>query len=201
LAPDNYFLSKGKQIQGGLTIRPVSENLLNSYETGDIRKTFSIEPGFTYNGVTETHSFMKKYIDLSKVPSNRLDWPINFIVFRYTNVLMMRAECILHGAAGNQSDVDDIMNKVRTRAGLTTKVSDTNLSQLMEEKRREFVNEGLRWHDLVRSGLVETVMNAWIPVEDVQKQMQPFKKEYIIYPIPQSEIDVKQGLYTQNPEY
>ncbi len=201
LAPDNYFLSKGKQVQGGLTIRPVAENLLNTFEPGDIRKTFAIEPGFTYNGVTETRSFMKKYIDLTKVPSNRLDWPINFIVFRYTDVLMMRAECILNGAAGTQAEVDDIMNKIRVRAGLMANASQTTLPQLMEEKRREFINEGLRWHDLVRSGLVETIINAWIPAEDVQKQMQAFKKDYIIYPIPQSELDVKIGLYEQNSGY
>jgi hypothetical protein len=71
----------------------------------------------------------------------------------------------------------------------------------MEERRKEFASEGLRWHDLVRSGLVETKMAAWIPAEDVLKMMQPFQKNYIIYPIPQSELDVKQGLYVQNPGY
>jgi hypothetical protein len=48
--------------------------------------------------VTETRSFLKKWIDLTKVPSNRIDWPINFIVIRYTDILMLKAECILHGA-------------------------------------------------------------------------------------------------------
>src|SRR5262249_30055786 len=106
LAPDSWFQSLGKGTQGGLTIRPVSTNLLNSYETGDTRKAFSIQNGFTYNGVTETRSFFKKYVDVSKVPSNRLDWPINFIVLRYTDVLMLKAECILHSAPGTQADVD-----------------------------------------------------------------------------------------------
>ncbi len=66
LAPDPWFQSQGKQVQGGLTIRPVAQNLLNSYEAADTRKPFSIQAGYTFNGVTETRSFFKKYIDLTR---------------------------------------------------------------------------------------------------------------------------------------
>lgn len=187
-------------MQGGLTIRPVSNSLLNSYEATDIRKTFNIQTGYTYNGVTETRSFFKKLVDLTKVPSNRVDWPINFIVMRYTDVLMLKAECILKGAPGTQAEVIAIVNQVRQRAGLGT-VASVTLPELMEERRREFAGEGSRWHDLVRSGLVETVIPAWIATEDVQKQIKPFNKNYIIYPVPQSQLDVQQGLYTQNAGY
>ncbi len=200
LVPDTYFQSQGKSTQGGLTIRPVAVNLLNSYEAGDNRKAFTIQSGYTYNGVAETQSFFKKWVDLTKVPANRLDWPINFIVLRYTDVLMLKAECILKGAAGTQADVDGIVNQVRARAGLAAR-SNATLPQLMEERRKEFAAEGSRWHDLVRSGLVETVIPAWIAAEDVRKQMLPFQKNYNIYPVPQSELDVKLGLYTQNPGY
>ncbi len=137
---------------------------------------------------------------LPEVPANRFDWPINYIALRYTDVLMLKAECILKGAPGTQAEVDAIVNQVRVRAGLGT-ISNVNLARLMEERRKEFAAEGLRWHDLVRSGLVETIIPAWIATEDVQKQMQPFNKNYILYPIPQSELDVKQGLYTQNDGY
>jgi starch-binding outer membrane protein, SusD/RagB family len=200
LAPDTWFQSLGKGTQGGLTIRPVSNDLLSSYETNDTRKTFSIQTGYTYNGVTESRSFFKKYIDASKTPANRLDWPINFIALRYTDVLMMKAECILHGATGTQADVDAIVTQVRARAGLGP-VTNVTLQQLMEERRREFAAEGTRWHDLVRSGLITTVMPAWITKEDVGHVMQPFQTNYILYPVPQSELDVKPGLYDQNLGY
>lgn len=200
LAPDTWFQSLGKGTQGGLTIRPVSNDLLSSYETGDTRKTFSIQSGYTYSGVTESRSFFKKYIDVSKTPANRLDWPINFIALRYTDVLMMKAECILHGATGTQADVDAIVTQVRARAGLGP-VTNVTLPQLMEERRKEFAAEGTRWHDLVRSGLVTTVMPAWITKEDVGHVMQPFQTNYILYPVPQSELDVKPGLYDQNLGY
>lgn len=202
LVPDAWFLSQGKAVQGGLTIRPVSQDLLNSYQASDTRKAFSIQSGFTYNGVTETNSFFKKYVDLTKVPTNnRLDWPINFIVLRYTDVLLLKAECILNGASGTQLEVDAIVNKVRERAGLLTPMVNVTLPELMEERRKEFAAEGSRWHDLVRSGLVENVIPNWIAAEDVQKTMQPFNKNYIIYPIPQSEINIRPASFAQNPGY
>lgn len=201
LVPDTWFQSLGKTTQGGLTIRPVSNDLLNSYEANDVRRNFSVQTGFTFNGSTETRSFFKKYVDITRVPTNnRLDWPINFIVQRYTDILMLKAECILNGAPGTQTEVDAIVNQVRQRAGLVP-LSNVTLPQLMEERRKEFAAEGLRWHDLVRSGLVETKIPAWIAAEDVQKQMQSFVKDYIIYPVPQSQLDVRQGLYTQNQGY
>jgi len=203
LVPDAYFLSIGKPIQGGLEIRPVSNNLQSSYEAGDVRKTFSIQPGYTgTGGVVESQSFFKKYMDISKIPASRTDWPINFIVSRYTDILLLKAECVLHGAAGSQAaDVDNVVNTIRIRAGLTGNQVNVTLPQLMEERRKEFAAEGTRWHDLVRSGLVSTVMPAWIAVDDVKKLIQPFMANYIIYPVPQSQLDVKPGLYTQNPGY
>lgn len=201
LAPDNWFQALGKGTQGGLTIRPVSTDLLNAYEVGDKRKDTTIQNGFSFQTTTESRSFFKKYVDISKVPTNnRLDWPINFIVLRFTDILMLKAECILKGAPGSSADVDGIVNQVRNRAGLGT-VANVTLPQLMQERRKEFAAEGSRWHDLVRSGLVETVMPAWIAAEDIQHVMQPFQKNYILYPIPQSELDVKPGLYEQNLGY
>jgi len=200
LVPDDWFKSVGQQVQGGLTIRPVSQDLLTSYEAGDIRKDFSITEGYTNNGVTNTNPFFTKFVDLSHVPANRVDWPINFIAMRYTDLLMMKAECILNGASGTQGEVDDIVNMVRNRAGLGS-LSNVTKDQLFEERRHEFAAEGLRWHDLVRSGMVETTITNWIAAEDAQNAIQPFTANYIIYPVPQSQLDVKSGLYTQNPGY
>ena len=202
LVPDSWFTSLGKIVQGGLTIRPVSTNLLNSYEAADTRKAFTIQTGYTVNGVVEPRSFFKKYVDLTKVPTaNRLDWPINFIVLRYTDILLLRAECSLNGGGGTlATDVLAPVNQVRLRAGLTT-VTTLTLPQLMEERRKEFAAEGTRWHDLVRSGLVITKIPAWIATEDVQRQMQPFVKDFVIYAVPQTQLDVKPGLYTQNSGY
>ncbi|OQP38663.1 carbohydrate-binding protein SusD [Niastella yeongjuensis] len=202
LVPDTYFRSMGKVDQNGLSIRPISNSLFNSYEPGDTRKAFSIKTGYVYNRDAETRSFYLKYLDTTKVPTKAVDWSVNYIVLRYTDVLMLKAECVLHGAPGSlATDVDAVVNQVRTRAGLTTPKTNITLPQLMDERRREFAAEGSRWHDLVRSGLVETVMTSWIAADDVQHKISPFQKEYIIYPVPQSEMDVNQPLFQQNTGY
>lgn len=200
LTPEGYFNSFGLPNQGGTAIRPVSNNLIASYESGDIRKSATITNSFVNAGITESRPFFTKYVDVTKYGKDRLDWPINYMAIRYTDVLMMKAECILHGAAGGQGDVDGIVNQVRTRAGLQP-VSGVTLAQLMDERRKEFASEGLRWHDLVRSGLVTTVMPAWITADDVQHRINPFQPNFIIYPIPLSELTTAPGLMSQNPGY
>jgi hypothetical protein len=152
---------------------------------------------------TETRPLIKKYIDAAYKPTTRTDWAINFIVMRYTDILMMKAEAILKGGGGAPADALAIVNQVRAR-GAQPALTSITYPQLIEERRREFVGEGLRWHDLVRSGLVLTVMNAWIPVEDntVEKKMRRnIVANDIIYAIPQAELSSAPGLYQQNPGY
>lgn len=203
LAPNSYFLSLGdKKSNGSLEIIPVSNDLVSDYPTGDARKTQTINTTpFTNAGSTETRPFFKKWLDITKIPTtSRFDWGINFIAIRYTDMLLRKAECILHGAPGSQSDVDAIVNQVRARAGLTPLVNVT-LDQLYDERRRELADEGQRWFDLQRSGNLLTIMNAWIAKEDAQHAINPVTADYIIYPVPQSQLNAAPGLYTQNPGY
>jgi cell division GTPase FtsZ len=115
---------------------------------------------------------------------------------------MLKAECVLRGAPGSQAtDVDAVVNQVRARAGLPA-IANVTMPQLLEERRREFANEGLRWFDLQRSGQLINIMNAWIAVEDAGlKKMNQVTANHIIYPVPQSQQDAAPGLYTQNPGY
>jgi hypothetical protein len=203
LTPNGYFLSKGDlKSNGSLEIIPVSKNLVSDYEAGDLRLPATIyTAGYTQAGSTELRPFYKKWVDITKLPTtSRFDWPINFIAIRYTDVLMMKAECILNGAPGSQGDVDGIVNQVRNRAGLTSK-SGITLTQLFDERRKEFADEGSRWFDLQRSGNLVTIMNSWIASEDTQKRISQVVANYIIYPVPQSQLDAAPGLYTQNPGY
>ncbi len=131
---------------------------------------------------------------------SRFDWGINYIVTRYTDVLMNEAECLLNTAGGPSTTADSIVNLVRTRAGLSPLVGVT-LAQFFDERRREFADEGSRWFDLQRSGNLLTIMNAWIAAEDVQKRINPVVANYVIYPVPQSQLDAQPGLYSQNPGY
>jgi hypothetical protein len=204
LAPNSYFKSKGDtKSNGSLEMIPVSNDLLNSYDAADVRKTFTINTtSFVDAGSTESRPFFKKYIDLTKIPTtSRFDWGINFIAIRYTDILMLKAECVLHGGPGSlATDVDGVVNQVRARAGLPA-ISGVTLDRLFEERRKEFADEGSRWFDLQRSGNLLTIMNKWIPVEDSRKQINPVAAGYVIYPVPQSQLDAAPGLYGQNTGY
>ncbi len=205
LSPQNYFNSfpTGNTAANGLIGNPnVSYDLLNDFDSNDARKSPTIHTTpFSYNGTVDAHPFFRKYLDTTQIPTSRFDWGINFIAVRYTDVLMLKAECILNGAPGSQSDVDDIVNQVRARAGLDP-ITGVTLAQLYDERRREFANEGSRWFDLQRSGNLVTIMNAWIAVEDaaLQKISQVTPND-IIYPVPQTQLDAAPGLYDQNPGY
>jgi hypothetical protein len=203
LTPSGYFLSlKDTKSNGSLEIIPVSQDLVNDYEAGDLRLPATIfTAGYTNAGSTENRPFFKKYLDVSKIPTtSRFDWGINYIAIRYTDVLMMKAECILNGAPGSQTTVDSIVNLVRTRAGVGT-MTGVTLPQLFDERRREFADEGSRWFDLQRSGQLLTIMNNWINTEDVSHRISQVVANYVIYPVPQSQLDAAPGLYTQNLGY
>jgi len=212
LTPNGYFLSlKDTHSNGSLEIIPTSNNLVTDYTAGDVRKTATIyTAGYTANGSTETRPFFIKWlpqtitgtVDGTKIPTtSRFDWPENFIAIRYTDILMMKAECILNGSGGGaQTDVDAIVNQVRTRAGLTP-ITGVTLAQLFDERRKEFADEGSRWFDLQRSGNLITIMNNWIQVEDTGHHINTVTANGILYPVPTSQINAAPGLYTQNPGY
>ena len=172
----------------------VSKELKASYLTNslDVRNAFNIQLSYS-------QPFIKKYIDVAKRGTNGRDWSINFIVLRYADILLLKAEAILKGAQGTQTDVDDLVNLVRNRAGLPN-ISNVTFETLLEERRKEFLGEGTRWNDLVRSGNAVTKMNSWIK-NDAILTINTVTPDFLIYPVPATEIDTKVGLYKQNPGY
>lgn len=198
--PSSYFSYLDYPFAIGLEIIQVSDEQVNLYDAGDDRLDVCLQVGFNVVSGSDSRTFMRKWLEEDGYGEDRFNWPINYIVLRYTDVLMMKAECILQGASGTQTEVDDIVNQVRTRAGLSD-LTDVTLDDLLDERRREFAGECLRWHDLVRTGNVLTTMEAWIDDEDDSGQMSAPTADMIIYPVPQSQIDVKTGLYDQNPGY
>ncbi len=92
--------------------------------------------------------------------------------------------------------------------------SDANLPWTQEnartalrwERRLEFAMESPRFHDLVRWGIAASVLNNYIQTEKARGRTHlnaavftPGRDEYL--PIPQDEINLVDGRYTQNPGY
>lgn len=119
----------------------------------------------------------------------------DFYYLRFSDVLLMHSE--LTGTA-------DGMNDVRERAGL--KPIAYSLDNLKTERLHEFAFEGLRWFDLVRWGDVATNNNFYGIETKVNNSgtEATYKVTYRpetkgLLPIPEGEIRLSNGVYTQNP--
>jgi hypothetical protein len=189
----------GVPIDGNGAIDP-SDDFLNSFDAGDVRDDFSILMSYVdENGNTINSPQYLKFVSLDHAPADRFNWGINFPILRYTDILMMKAEALLQ-LGQEQSSVDNIVNKVRERAGIDP-VEHVDMDLLLTERRKEFIAEGQRWHDLVRTGKVLTVMNAWAELDDSSNKIGTVVANDILYAIHQDQLDVKKGLYDQNPGY
>ncbi|MDO7846158.1 RagB/SusD family nutrient uptake outer membrane protein [Hymenobacter sp. M29] len=209
VAPDGYYTSLALPFSAGsVEIKPTSNDLNTvSYSATDLRRAVNIQQGYTNAGTTDTRPFFKKYINVAAKGTSRTDWATNFIVMRYADVLMMKAECEVRNVGGSPATAAARLTPLRTRAGLPA-LTTIDLPGLMEERRREFAGENLRWNDLMRSGLALTTMNAWILREDpptgnppTYKITRPLTADLLLYPVPQVELSSAPGLYDQNPGY
>jgi hypothetical protein len=180
-----------------------SQSLLNSFEPGDVRPGVSILMSYVdLQGNTRNSPQFVKFLDLTKKPLARFNWPINYPILRYADILLMKAEAILMGGTGSQAEVDALVKLVRDRAGLSgTVLTNVTLDQLLRERQHEFMAEGKRWHDLVRTGKVLTVIAATDATDDVANKQKIPTKDDIIYPIPFNQLSISPGLYKQNPGY
>ena len=150
----------------------------------------------------------------------------NYDILRYDDVLLMQAEAYIE--LGQQDKALPLINEIRNRAAASTirlKKGDGGFAAkynintyslagwtqayartaLQWERRMEFATEGSRFFDLVRWGIAEPTLNAYINVEKLRRPFLATAKftagrdEYL--PIPQSEITFTNGLYKQNPGY
>ena len=76
-----------------------------------------------------------------------------------------------------------------------------------DERRYELAEEGHRWFDLVRQDKYVKTLKAMFINDDTTTSgtyaafANRVTKDMYLYPIPQSQIEVREGLYTQNPGY
>jgi starch-binding outer membrane protein, SusD/RagB family len=183
-----------------------SFDLLAAYEPGDLRKAATIDSGYTdpTSGNFVAQPFCKKYLHPPYAVFNNTgdDW----IVYRYADVLLLLAECL--NEESKTSQALPMLNQVRARAGLaaTSASSQTDVrSAIARERRVELAFENHRWLDLVRTGQAIPVMTAYgAKMKQMYSYIQPdaynVTSDRLVFPIPQSEIDIN-SLLVQNPGY
>lgn len=184
-------------LQGSGRITPTLE-LIRAYEAGDARKAVSVNDSVTLIGGRKSYSrYGLKFVDFRAI--DLADGSITFTPLRYADVLLKYAEVL--NEQGKPADALPFVNSVRTRAKLPS-LSGLNQADLRlaieRERRVEFLYEGHRWFDLVRTGRAQTVLNAHYASLRLTFSLQDFE---LIFPIPQNEVDLNPGLVKQNPGY
>jgi len=122
------------------------------------------------------------------------DW----IVLRYSDVLLMHVEAIMAGSGStNVQAALDSFEEVRLRAGLLADDDDNITKQeLLDERRVELAYENHRLFDLVRFGEAQNVLSTFSTANGYN-----FNSSDLLLPIPQREINLSNGVLTQNPGY
>ncbi len=188
-----------------------SPALQNAYEPGDPRRARTILfaggtsvyneavpaglPNATYN-----HKALSSPAYRAMYLSNAGYW-MNVRILRYADVLLMYAEAANEiGGAANTQQALEKLEMVRARARnsnnailpVVTTTDQEDLRQAIRHERRiELAMEHDRFFDLVRWGIAGTVLRA------AGKNFIDGKHE--LTPIPQQQIDISNGIITQNP--
>lgn len=168
-----------------------------SYEEGDLRRELSIKDSLLLlDGTYEQLQYGLKFVDFTVGLSG--DGGINFTPLRYADVLLMYAEAL------NESDRTDeaypYINATRNRAGLDdlSGLSKEEFALALEHERRvEFLSEGQRWFDLLRTGRTIEVINSYF--QSIGANFSVTEEE-LLMPLPQRELDIDPNL-EQNPGY
>ncbi|MCB0629109.1 MAG: RagB/SusD family nutrient uptake outer membrane protein [Saprospiraceae bacterium] len=112
----------------------------------------------------------------------------DFPIFRYSDVLLMKAEALWHQNAGDATALA-LVNQVRARAGQPD-FTELTADNLLAERGREMFYENHRRTDLIR---FDAYNDAW----EFKPASDPSKN---IFPIPRAQLDANPNL-RQNPGY
>ena len=181
---------------------------------------FGPSENYTYGAdsqMEETGLWQKKYIAITAyddgkfIPSYailadaapaelQLAHTQDLVLIRFADVLLMHAE--LSENANN-------LNRVRARAGLPA--VSYSLQAIKNERRWELAFEGLRYFDLMRwqdaADALASQEGVAIKNKGIDTRMKAFGGGYRtrfeatggFWPIPQSQIDLSEGILEQNP--
>jgi hypothetical protein len=212
--PSNYYVS-GVWEGGGWGGYKMTWEFFHTFEPGDTRTTYIISEyttagGVTYNeankgtdgGNSLLHGVHPLKYALEPVAGDACD--IDYMVYRYADVLTLLSEAIVRQGNAVTPEAIDLLNQVRTRAGLTACTAGNFsgardfLDKLLLERAHELWYEGCRRQDLIRDGSYIAMMK-----KKCEAYGQPFiaTESYTRFPLQESIIIEGQGIIEQNPGY
>jgi len=199
---------------GGFHNNDPSQELLDEYESGDSRfqdnfyvtgDPYGVGGANTVGSTGGVSAFWRKYTKTYGQADSNYNGlsDINHREIRYADVLLMAAE--VENELNNTQDAVDLLNEVRDRVNMpnygtvamdaTYPVSSKSevFDAIVHERRVELAGEQSRYPDLMRWGMIESVLGSKFDAN----------KHYLL-PIPQGEFDTNLSLNPssdQNPGY
>jgi hypothetical protein len=171
------------------------------FNRNDLRLIGNKSPSWKYQGID--------YSTNTRRSGNQRD--ANVIYYRYADVLLMKAEALTE--LGMLTEANANLRQVVERAGLTH-IEMVNKNELrkavLDENAREFVFEGKRWFDLLRSAKRNNFENRQIIINmilsgaDIKQQAVLRTRVYdtmsYYLPVPENDLLYNNNL-VQNPFY
>ena len=185
-----------------------TQDLYDAFDATDIRRDATVldidafiadQPNssditYAIGGGGHTGFYNNKYIKRQGeigLPDNDLTSPVNYVVIRYADVLLMAAEAHNRASTPDDSKAQDYLNEVRDRVNMSPINATGNAltEAIWLERRLELSGEGHRFFDLVRTGKAADEINGFV------------SGKHELFPIPQVEIDLAGGNWSQNNNY
>ena len=181
-----------------------TQEFVDQYEPGDLRKDLTVLyegcPDFDGKQYKSNYSYtgynVRKFLVPKSISPEYNTNPQNFVVYRYADVLLKKAEAL--NEQGQTAQACEPLNIVRQRAGLANVANmtqDAMREKIIHERRIELAFEGHRWFDLIRIQNGDYAINF---LHGIGKSR--VTKERLLFPIPQTEMDAN-SLMVQNPGY
>jgi len=202
-APDGFIPGRSNAIavptNTGVNTN-LSGGLINEYIANDDPRLDHVYVNFSDDPEAPAY-YCDKFRDESEHISRNAS--TNYPLFRYSDALLMYAECLNEVNAGPNAQAFEAINQVRRRANNAAPegkslpdLSGLNAQQFRDaiylERRLELSHEGHRWIDLLRTDRMQTTMSGHL-----SRAVEPFRR---LFPIPNRELDANPAM-TQNEGY
>lgn len=217
-------VSPTSELQSNFTNDPRLLFTITGRSINDYYKQDTSNPNIGYFNTGNSLKYCKFYV----FPSEGNPGMRNYIVMRYAEVLLIYAEAL--NEIGLSREAVDMANRVRNRATDLLAASNPNSKYqtmspanfkpisyapydltrdaILKEKRIEMAGEGDRWFEICRLGIVAERMKyladnpAVEPTGQTRVRGKYFKKGVNeIFPIPQKEVFISNGVIEQNFGY
>ncbi|RKF31822.1 glycan metabolism protein RagB [Sphingobacterium siyangense] len=156
----------------------------------------TLNVGNDQKGRSMGYRSIKFYMDVAVTSANQRNQSNDVPVFRYADILLMKAEAILRGAtATNGQTAQSLVNQIRAYVNAPVLTASPSLQDVLDERAREFADESWRRNDLIRYGKFEDNwgFRSLYPAGMSEK----FRR---IFPVPTTVLNVNTH-WQQNPGY